>query len=175
MALLVLGYLATTEQDWAWMQDIRKQHDQRYFDVVDPHFTLVFPVVQLPLAAFVAHVRTQTEGQGAIAFALRCATVVQDVLSDDAHVFLVPDEGNSAIIKLHDNLYTGVLRPELRLDIPYIPHIGVATTTDITACKALADRLNEQHFCVHGVIDRLDIVRYEHNRVETLDQVMLAR
>jgi hypothetical protein len=37
---------------------------------------------------------------------------------ETAYVFSVPDEGFSAVSILHDRLYTGILAPFLRLDIP---------------------------------------------------------
>jgi hypothetical protein len=173
MALLALAYPTVRKEDWAWMQAIRQVHDQRYYGVVDPHFTLVFPVFKLAVEPFVAHVKRQLAGRRRFPFVVRCATVVQDLLSPAAHVFLVPDEGNSELVKLHDALYTDLLQPELRLDIPYIPHIGVATKADLAACKILADELNAQEFCIRGVIERLDIVSYEQNRVETLTRIEL--
>jgi hypothetical protein len=53
MALLILAYPTVAESDWAWMQQIRTEHDQRYLQVVDPHFTLVFPVFDLAVEPFV--------------------------------------------------------------------------------------------------------------------------
>jgi 2'-5' RNA ligase len=174
MALLVLAYPTVAESDWAWMQQIRAGHDQRYLQVVDPHFTLVFPVFDLAVEPFVDHVLASVQGQSPIPFVVRCATVVKDVLSDDSHVFLVPDEGHSGVVKLHDRLYTGLLRSQLRLDIPFIPHIGVATSVDIECCKSVADALNAQDFTMAGVIDRLDIVCYENNTVTTIRPIQLT-
>lgn len=34
-------------------------------------------------------------------------------------------EGEENIFKLHDELYTGILSPHLREDLPYIPHIAM--------------------------------------------------
>jgi hypothetical protein len=66
------------------------------------------------------------------------------------------------------------LRSQLRLDIPFIPHIGVATSVDIEHCKSVADRLNIQDFTMAGVIDRLDIVRYKNKTVTTIRSIPLA-
>lgn len=56
-------------------------------------------------------------------------------------VLLVQDEGFSEVVRLHDKLYTVILALELRLDIPFYPHIGIGSSTDVLACKRLADDL----------------------------------
>lgn len=43
----------------------------------------------------------------------------------DHWLFLVLAEGNDLVRTLHDELYTDILIPYLRNDLPYIPHIGL--------------------------------------------------
>jgi hypothetical protein len=86
----------------------------------------------------------------------------------------VPDEGYSEIVKLHDKLYDGPLAPELRLDIPFIPHIGIGNAIDPFACKKLADELNRKAFEIDGRIETLDVTWYEENKVETLERIELG-
>jgi hypothetical protein len=175
MAFLVLAYPTLAQADWAWIQALRKEHDQRDYAIVDPHFTLVFPVFNLAVESLVTHVQRQVAQQLPIPVVLRCAIVVKDQLSDNAQVFLTPDEGFSALVKLHDALYTGILRSELRLDIPFLPHIGIATNPDLAVCKTVADGVNAQGFCIRGQINQLEIVRYAQNRVETIASIPLDR
>lgn len=174
MALLVLAYPRIAQADFAWLQAIRAQHDKRYYDLVAPHITLVFPVVGAPRNDFIAHVKRQAASIPPISFVARCALVVADDSKRFSHVFLVPDEGFSQIVKLHDRLYTDALVPELRLDITFIPHIGVANADDAHKCKRLADELNAQGFQLAGLIDTLDVVCYENNEVRTIEQIALA-
>ena len=89
-------------------------------------------------------------------------------------MFLVPDEGHSKIVKLHDRLYTAVLADRLRLDISFIPHIGIANSPNARSCKELVDQLNSQHFEIRGRIDRLDIIWSEGDLVETIASVKLV-
>ena len=87
---------------------------------------------------------------------------------------MVAAEGYSEIVKLHDRLYTGMLTGELRLDIPFIPHITIGNSKDPQVCATLADRLNAENFAIAGRISSIDIVTYENNRIETICQVELA-
>jgi hypothetical protein len=43
----------------------------------------------------------------------------------DHWLLLTPTAGNEKAVKLHDELYTGMLEPHLRKDLPYKPHIAL--------------------------------------------------
>lgn len=43
MALLVLAYPELSKNDYDWIQDFRRKHDELYYKIVEPHFTIVFP------------------------------------------------------------------------------------------------------------------------------------
>lgn len=43
----------------------------------------------------------------------------------DHWLMLIPSEGRSEIIQLHDEFYQGILAPYLREDLPYSPHNGL--------------------------------------------------
>jgi hypothetical protein len=86
----------------------------------------------------------------------------------------VPDEGFSRIVKLHDRFYTGLLAPELRLDIPFIPHITVGNLTDSLRCIALVDELNAQDFEISGTITALDVIKESNGNITTIERIKLA-
>ena len=173
MSFLVLSYPGVSPDDDAWIQNLRARHDQLQYDIVGPHFTFVFPVSGLDQNTFVTHVKNQAQGLAQFTFALRCAVVVKDALNAYTHVCLTPDEGYSAMVKLHDRLYTGPLAAELRLDIPFIPHLTVGYDADAHACKRLADDLNAQGVSIPGAITALDVVRYEGRQVESIERIAL--
>ncbi len=119
------------------------------------------------------HVRERSRGFGPIPFALRCATIVKDAFNEYTHTFLIPDEGHGAMVRLHDALYRGRLADRLRLDLPYIPHIGIGSSTNPTACKDLADELNSRALAVEGTIRELEIATFDGRRVKTLERIAL--
>lgn len=174
MSLLVLSYPEISQRDFDWIQKIRAEHDTLHYKIVDPHFTIVFAVDDINRREFIGHVKEQTQGFKKTSFVLKCAVVVKDSFSEYTYVFLVPDEGQSGIIKLHDKLYQGRLASKLRLDIPFIPHISIGNSLDPQDCKRLADQLNQQPFAIKGWIETLDVAKYEDNRVETIEQIKLV-
>jgi 2'-5' RNA ligase len=77
---------------------------------------------------------------------------------DGGNVFLVPDEGNSAILQLHDLLYGGPLAHELRLDIPFVPHLTIGRCRSLAEAKALSDALNAEPIRIPGSIREISVV-----------------
>jgi hypothetical protein len=174
MSLLALCYPKLSVEDQRFVDDFRDRHDHAYRHVVKAHFTTVFQVRKLAEPAFSTHVKTIAAGSAPFPFTCRYAMVHNDVSSDDYYVFLVPDEGFSEFALLHDALYTGVLASELRLDIPYVPHLGVATLKDPYQCKELADRLNAKRLRIGGAIEHISVVEYNGNVVTDLQHFRLG-
>jgi hypothetical protein len=84
------------------------------------------------------------------------------------HVLLVPDQGYSQVVKLHDRLYSGLFRPHLRLDIDFIPHVGIANDPDPERVKAWVDTWNREAFVFKGSIDSLTAVEYSQGILKNL-------
>ncbi|GAB4420284.1 MAG: hypothetical protein Fur0044_17140 [Anaerolineae bacterium] len=82
MALLVLAYPEISPSDYQWIQAFRKTHDQLFFEVVEPHFTLVFPVTNWASESFIAEIKKQAQGIRPLKFCIRCATVNKDSFSE---------------------------------------------------------------------------------------------
>jgi len=173
MPYLVIAYPTLSQQDQQWIQQLRTQHDRELASVVAPHFTLVFPLVDVDSDKLIAHVKAQVEHWPPISFVLRCALPIPDGAGEGTSVFLVPEEGFSALVKLHDALYRGILASSLRLDLPFLPHLTVGKTSDPWQAKALADQLNQQSPAISGRLEALDVIKYEQMTVETLERLPL--
>lgn len=174
-SLLVIAYPTISTENFHWIQSIRKCHDELNLGVIAPHFTIVFPVFDFEEEAFIDHVKQATQKIEAFDFVIRCAVLGDDAFSEYMHVFLVPDEGYSSIVKLHDRLYEEMLVNELRLDIPFVPHIGIANSRDAKMCKRLVDELNTKSFEIRGRVENLDVIWYETDKVSTIEKISLAQ
>lgn len=106
-------------------------------------------------------------------FALRSAVIHKDAFSDYYHVFLVPDEGFSRFIRVHDQLYSGRLKENLRLDIDFIPHLGIAKSLDKYLCKETVDHWNSESFEIKGIISYLTHVEYVDSQIIEIEQIRL--
>lgn len=167
--LFTLCYPNLTTQDRQFIDEFRREHDIPFRDVVAPHFTMAFGCDQVPEPMYREHVRAVAQSQRVIRFSCRYAMVGNDHSNENYYVFLVPDEGYSEISRLHDRIYRGVLAPYLRLDIPYVPHIGIAATMDARRIKALCDGLNSIGVAMHGQIDTMSVCSYDGTKITDLE------
>lgn len=173
MAYLVLAYPKLTIENFDRIQNYRKHNDELYFEVVNPHFTIVFPVFDISKEEFIEEIKVTSANFEKFDFVIRCSTINKDAFSKYFHAFLVPDEGYSKIIKLHDKLYSGKLKENLRLDLDFVPHIGLGNSINNSDCKKMVDEWNEKDFSISGRITHLTIVNYENNIVTDLEHIEL--
>jgi len=158
--------------DLAWLTDIRSR---RAGSRGAPYFTLVFSTLNTTPADFTKAVRAYAKTIHAIQFRLRSALVVPEHTVRRFHVFLIPDEGFGAILKLHDALHAGPLKAALRQDSPYLPHITVATTPDYAAAHNLAFSLNQGVIDIHGHIDALQVESRTKDVIKQVAEVPLLK
>ncbi|MBS1772159.1 MAG: 2'-5' RNA ligase family protein [Bacteroidetes bacterium] len=172
MRLYVAAYPELLVSDYELIQDYRRKYD-RIFNLIEPHFTFVFAVTDFTIEDFATEVKKQFNETAPIHFSLRCATINKDDFSDMYFAFLVPDEGNSRMIKLHDKLYADKLAHHHRMDIDYIPHILFAGSTDKILIKKLVDEWNEKNIVINGTIKAIDILKHIDGQITTVEKIPL--
>jgi 2'-5' RNA ligase len=160
--LYTLAYPKLDPHDSAMIDAFRALHDLPYVTVVRPHFTLVFGNSDVADTVYLQHVAAIAAAAKPIPFRLCYAMLGADHENAIAHGFLVPDDGNGALSRLHDRLYSGRLASHLRLDIPYVPHITIGTLVDRRAAKQLCDELNGRGVKISGTVDTLTLSALEN-------------
>ncbi len=173
MALGVLAYPSISIADYNLIQEFRKTNDELYYQIVDPHFAFVFPTDSFQQKTFLKEIEDKARGFKSFDFDLKCACVNKDSFIDYFHLLLVPDEGHSQIVKLHDKLYSDRLFNELRLDIDFIPHIGIANSKEVLKVKRWADQWNATSFSIRGRINMLTVIEYDGNSLKDLVKIPL--
>ena len=173
MAYLVIAYPKISQKDYYWVQKYRKENDPLYYKVVEPHFTLVFPTFDLTEEVFVEGVTKLSARFKKFPFVVRIAVVNKDSFNDYYHEFLVPDEGFSNFVKMKDKLYSGTLSKFLRLDIDFIPHIGIGNSINSQICKSRVDIINEGGLEIAGKIESLSVVKYQDDIITQIKVIDL--
>lgn len=158
--------------DLAWLTDIRSR---RAGNRGPPYFTLVFAGAEMPAHDFAAHVRAAAADIPRIRFRLRAALVAPEPTVARFHVFLVPDEGFGAILRLHEALHTGPVEAALNPERPYIPHITVATLADYAEARRLAAALNRGDIDIQGQIESLEVERRTGDTIRKVADAPLAK
>ena len=140
--LYTLAYPVLCEADRAFIDELRRVHDAAGHALTAPHFTLVFGSEVLPLAECVAHVAAVAARTACMDVVCRQAVLEAQSVDAWSYVYLVPDEGRDALERLHDALYAGALQSQLRVDLPYTPHITVGRTRERAAAERLCADIN---------------------------------
>ncbi|MEI8135598.1 MAG: 2'-5' RNA ligase family protein [bacterium] len=170
--LLAIAYPDLSDEAFTSIQKYRKANDRMY-GVIDPHFTLVFALDGISKAEFSEEVMNKLYRIRPISFTLHNSVIKKDSFSDLYYAFLVPEEGYSALVKLHDVLYSELLSEYLRLDLDYIPHITIGNSTDQLLCEKMINKWNASSLPIRGVVSKIDIVEYENDRVSTIEIIQL--
>lgn len=156
MKLAVVAFPRLEDTDRHWIESFRAKYDPQAARIKE-HFTLVFPV-EASVDDLASEIVTIARLMRPFEFVIRRTDVVADVLSSTNYVFLVPDQGGAEIVALHDRLYAGVLRPHLRLDIPFIPHITVGSAQDSESALGLAQEIEARRQLLRGAVDALQLL-----------------
>jgi 2'-5' RNA ligase len=178
MPLFVLAIPELSGADAARINAIRSAHDPQHGPVA-PHVTLVFGTDALNAAGLEGHVRAAVSAEHAFDVVFRAAMPYPERAGSSeageySYVFLVPDEGNSRLVRLHDALYAGPLAAERRLDLPYISHVTLARATLPRATVLAADwKANEPP--IQGHVDGLNIVELEGGQLIERARIPLAQ
>jgi hypothetical protein len=151
-ALEVVARPKFGKSELEWLMRVRENRTHRSGA---PDFTLVFPGADAAAVEVVRHVATTCAAIARIRFCLRSALIVPDL--NGYHVFLVPDEGFGAIVRLHDRLHHGPLASCLRPDVPYIPHLTIASTDDLAVARRVKASLNAHDLAITGRIDEIEV------------------
>ena len=160
------------------LNNFRRKYDP-WVDLIKDHLTLIFPIADsIDLDNLVNH--------------------IQDIITDkkpfDIHIsglekswdnflLLTLKEGKNDVIRLHDQLYTGLLAPYLRTDIQFIPHIGLGLfvkddydivdpkeiTLDEIRFKKAFDEAQKLKFDFWRKVEKLTLVKVDENFTKCWD------
>ena len=134
--------------------------------MVEAHFTLVFPFEGVPQEDVAAHAVAVAASTSAVAFRLTAAAAVSDGPDAESHVFLLPSQGETEVRRLHGELYSGVLAPQLRRDLPYHPHVTVGAFAQHADAERTAASLGPCD--VPGRLVSMDLAAFDGRTVAPL-------
>ena len=173
MRIAIIAVPRFAPDDLEWIDRIRSRYDPQR-NVIAPHFTLVFPFETDAAEAALEHavsVASQTKPSN---FVLRSALAAKDAFATLSHVFLIPDEGFSSVVALHESLNSGDFAPIARPDIPFIPHVTVGAFENPEQADAVADELNAGGVAIAGTIFVLDVLELDGKAVREILRIGLG-
>ncbi|MBN3891747.1 MAG: 2'-5' RNA ligase family protein [Nostoc sp. JL31] len=100
------------------INQIRQKYDPQV-DLIEPHITLVFPIVEsISKNNLILHIDSILSKWKTFAICLKGFQK-----SWDEYMFLMVEEGKVDMVKLHNELYTGILAEYFRENLPFVPHL----------------------------------------------------
>ncbi|KAF0182165.1 MAG: hypothetical protein FD160_1385 [Caulobacteraceae bacterium] len=163
--LVIVSRLDIGAADRKWIEGIRRDHDPQRA-IIDAHFTHVFPFAFSSTAEVISHAATIAASTDVVTFQLSKAAAVRDATAPRSLVFLLPTEGELEIRRLHDRLYSGVLAPMLRADIPFVSHVTVAAFDRNDEAERMAREL--EPFNTQGKLTAMDLLEFDGATVTEL-------
>jgi 2'-5' RNA ligase len=142
------------------INQLRMKYDPQV-ELIGPHITLMFPVSEsIGEENLVHHLENVLNSWQSFPIHLQ-----RFQISSDDHLFLLLQEGNANIIRLHGEIYTGILADYRREDIPFIPHLtlGVLNKDSNEHDRVLieAKHLGIHYYCV---LDKLRLAKVNDDR-----------
>ncbi|MFH2036252.1 MAG: 2'-5' RNA ligase family protein [Candidatus Zixiibacteriota bacterium] len=173
MMLLAISYPRIGINEFSLIQDIRKKHDMESYELVEPHFTFIFPVTGIDKDIFIRHISITASLTEKIKFTLHHAIAIYGEYDKKWYTFLIPQNGFDMMALLHHRLYTGVLIGKGEFNKPYIPHITVGCFEREENCRALVSTINEQKWEIKGELIELTVLSKSENTISELGRIKL--
>jgi len=115
----------------------RTENEPARAELVPPHVTLVFGLMIIRPHEFLEHCVAVANRSSQFALSFVSEEIAHDPFEKTYKLLLVSSTGSSQLAALHEQLYKGAQRAEQKEDIPYRPHMTIATNPDQTLVERL--------------------------------------
>jgi 2'-5' RNA ligase len=146
------------------INQLRRKYDPQV-DLIEPHITIVFPVPgSVGEPRLVSHMEQVLRAWKP--FPIHLQGLQQ---SWDNYLFLLIQEGKTDVIRLHDELYTGILAAYRREVVPFVPHVTLgAFPEDEDRCLQALEEAEGLKLDYQSIVDRLHLVKIHSNRSQII-------
>ncbi|GGB27457.1 2'-5' RNA ligase family protein [Allosediminivita pacifica] len=145
----------------------RTENEPARAKLVLPHVTLVFRLMNINPHEFQEHCEAVASRSSQFEVSFVSEEIAHDPFEQTYKLLLVSSSGSSQLAALHEQLYEGAQRAEQKEDIPYRPHMTVATNPD----RTLVERLETSSlggFPLLGTIRALEVLKLENGSLHHL-------
>lgn len=173
MSLIAISYPEISQKDFEWIQSLRKKYDNEGYNLLNAHFTFIFPTENINQTQLLNHIQPKIQNFPKIDIELIRIKLCDKPSDGKWFIFLVPEKGKKEITELHDILYTDLLAPELSFEYQFDPHITIGCLPDKNQCLEIIEKLNETDISIGGQIFSIDLATYQNNIIETFNKINL--
>lgn len=156
-----------------WIQELRQSRLAPPELDLAPHIPLVFPADVAVDDNLMMHMYGVAGSTQPFESVFRIAAPSADPLNGGWIVRLLPDQGLSKLMRMHNFLYTGPFDGRLNMDVPYIPHLTLARTETGEDAKTLCEELNSGIIEVAVEVKSVEVLIVDGDTIETQAQYEL--
>ena len=152
----------------------RRAYEPARAAIVPAHVTLVFGARAISQAELTAHVAEVARRTAPFRVSFSAAEIHEDSISGGYKLFLLTDDGAHTLSTLHQALYVGGLRSELRTDICYRPHMTIATADSAEGIQMALANVPSLGLPLSGTVKNLRVCATRQHGIETIATLALA-
>ena len=168
--IYVLAYPEFEPNSARQIDHFRSCHEPERAKLVPPHITLVFELKDVDPRDILTLCERMAGNAPRLAIEFASSEVVYDPFEHRHKLLLLCGQGGDALISLHNQIYDGLHRVELKPEIAYHPHVTVATHVDRTIIERL-DIAEIGTFPISATINSLEVVELTHGNLNSLASV----
>ncbi len=165
--LYALLYPRLAPPDAAAVDRLRARFEPERARLVRPHVTLVFGVTAVGEGDLAGLCRSAAARQRPFALGLAGAEGFRDPVDGRHKVVLIVREGAEEVTALHEALYAGPHRGSLRRDIPFRPHLTVATCDTAEEARDALAEAAKLAYPIGGDVDAVVLERLTDGELRT--------
>ena len=172
--LYVLLYPRFSDQAALEIERFRNEFDRHRAKMIRAHITLVFGVTGIGDGALLDRTQRVCTAMKPFDIAFTRVEQVFDKLDQTYKLFLLPSIAEQdAIIAMYRSFYGGPLAAELRKDIPFRPHMTIATCANALSVEVAVREAQCFRLPMSARVTSVAIVKRDGDRIEEIADVPL--
>jgi len=162
---MVFALVHYPKVDALHVNQLRRQYDPRA-DLIAPHITLMSPVPEsIGEDNLIHHLEKILEKWQP--FPIHLYGLKK---SWDNYLFLLIQRGNANIIRLHNEIHTGILAEHRKTDMPFVPHITLgAFDKNLDKYHQALEDARQLGLDYHCLFDTLTLVKGDVQETQTIE------
>jgi len=172
--LFVLCYPTLTGEAARHIEAFRRVHDPVRAALIPAHITLVFGVGSIGADDLTSRAAYIAAHNRPFDITLTHTEAYEDHPAEDCTLFLMVGSGGDQLTALHDQFHAGALSSGRNADVPFRPHITIATASSLEKLRSPQNDARQLSLPIAGRIDRLSIAALDGGNLSSVADLTLG-
>ncbi|MBN1617883.1 hypothetical protein JW887_00895 [Candidatus Dojkabacteria bacterium] len=173
MSYFVIAYPDLKKADYDFLQSYRKKYDEKFYNIIKPHFTLVSRIGDVSESNLVNECKSKLQAVSMFDFEICCATILPSPSKGLYYEILIPSKGLKKLVDMHLKLYSGELMQFYSENSTSLPHIGIGCSGSANSSIQNVSRINKKNRKISGRIQKVDVIELDNNTIREIITIAL--